>query len=135
MEISSSRPVGASNLAADHAQRRLAYRGARWAFAGLLGLSLVLLLASVLVALATSGRQPNVAEPASEPNLVLLISSATSIVSLIGLLSTNLLAWRREAREARAAELQLQRQQLEIEKLKLELEQQRNDAGNVQRAT
>lgn len=135
MEISSLRPVDATSPATDTAQRRLAYRGARWAFAVFLGLSLALLAVSVLAVMVTGGRQPLVVETTPGSNLVLLISSATSIVSLIGLLSTSLLAWRREAREARAAELQLQHEQLEIEKLKLELEQQRSDAGNVKRAT
>ena len=92
----------------------------------LLGLSLAVLAVSLGAYLVASGRTP-VPTDQQSPSLVLAISVATSIVSLIGLLSTNLLAWRREAREARSAEVQLQRQQLEIEKLKLELEKQRSE--------
>lgn len=126
-------PVTATSDATQNERRwPLAYRGARWTFAVLLGLSLALVIASVLLVMATEGRQPNAAEPAPASSLVLILSSATSIVSLIGLLSTNLLAWRREAREARAAELQLQHDQLEIEKLKLELAKARADAANPQ---
>jgi uncharacterized membrane protein len=107
--------------------RRLAYRGVAWAFAVILVLSVALLVFSWVAVVATTGRQPMLAEPGPASSLVLIISTATSIVSLIGLLSTNLLAWRREAREARSTEIQLQRQQLEIEKLRLELEKQKRE--------
>ena len=95
-------------------------------FGVLLGISLTVLAVSLGAYLAASGRAP-VPTDQQSPSLVLAISVATSIVSLIGLLSTNLLAWRREAREARTAEIQLQRQQLEIEKLRLELEKQKRE--------
>lgn len=95
-------------------------------FGLLLGISLTVLAVSLGAYLAASGRAP-VPTDQQSPSMVLAISLATSVVSLIGLLSTNLLAWRREAREARAAEFQLQRQQLEIEKLKLELEKQKRE--------
>jgi uncharacterized membrane protein len=96
-------------------------------FGVLLGLSLAMLAVSLGAYLAVAGRAP-VAVDSQSSGVVLAVSVATSIVSLIGLLSTNLLAWRREAREARSTEIQLQRQQLEIEKLKLELEKQRREA-------
>jgi hypothetical protein len=105
-------------------RRRLAYRGAAWSFGVILGLSLAALALSLVVALTTPGRLSVAAEPEA-PGLVLVLSIATSLFSLVGLLSTNLLAWRREAREARETAVQLQRQQLEIEKLKLELEKQK----------
>jgi uncharacterized membrane protein len=111
--------------AAVGSSHRLAYRGAAWAFAVFLALSVALLVFSLLSVMAVAGRQPMLAEPVPASSLVLLISTATSVVSLIGLLSTNLLAWRREAREARASEIQLQRERLEIEKLQLELEKQK----------
>jgi hypothetical protein len=91
----------------------------------ILALSVALLVLSLLAVMATPGRQPMLAEPVPASSLVLVISTATSIVSLIGLLSTNLLAWRREAREARSAEIELERQRLEIEKLRLELGKQK----------
>lgn len=96
-------------------------------FGVLLGFSLAVLAVSLGAYLVMTGRAP-LAVDSQTSGLVLTISVATSVVSLLGLLSTNLLAWRRETREARAAEVQLQRQQLEIEKLKLELEQQKREA-------
>ena len=95
-------------------------------FGVLLGLSLAMLAVSLGAYLAMAGRAPLTVDSQSS-GVVLAVSVATSIVSLIGLLSANLLAWRREARESRSAEVQLQRQQLEIEKLKLELEKQRRE--------
>ena len=107
--------------------RQRAARRAAAMFGVLLGLSLAMLAVSLGAYLAVAGRAP-VAVDSQSSGVVLAVSVATSIVSLIGLLSTNLLAWRREAREARSTEIQLQRQQLEIEKLKLELEKQRREA-------
>ena len=112
---------------AGDSSRRLAYRGAAWAFGVILALSVALLVFSWVAVVATTGRQPSLAEPAPASSLVLIISTATSVVSWIGLVSTHLLAWRREAREARSTEIQLQRQQLEIEKLRLELETQKRE--------
>jgi hypothetical protein len=91
----------------------------------ILALSVVVLMLSLIAIMSAAGRQPMLAEPVPASSLVLVISTATSIVSLIGLLSTNLLAWRREAREARSSEIELERQRLEIEKLRLELEKQK----------
>lgn len=121
-----SPPSDAAIAGASRPGRRLAYRGAAWIFGVALGLSLAALAISLAVALNTPGRLPLAAE-SDAPGLVLILSTATSVVSLIGLLSTNLLAWRREARDTREAELELQRQRLEIEKLKLELEKQRSN--------
>jgi hypothetical protein len=104
---------------------RLAYRGPAWAFGLVLALSLAALIVSLAVALSAGDRLPLAAED-DESSLALIISTATSVISLIGLLSTNLMAWRREARDAREAELDLQRQRLELEKLRLELEKSRN---------
>jgi hypothetical protein len=121
----SNLPQGQADQAAAGSLHRLAYRGAARVFWVILALSVALLALSLIAIMATPGRQPTLAEPAPASSLVLVISTATSIVSLIGLLSTNLLAWRREAREARSAEIELERQRLEIEKLRLELEKQK----------
>jgi hypothetical protein len=121
-----SRPLPSGSPAEGPSSRRLAYRTAAWAFGVILVLSTALLVWSLFTYLTTVQRRSLLAE-ADASSLVLVISIATSLVSLIGLLSTNLLAWRREAREARTAEVQLQRQQLEIEKLKLELEKQKRE--------
>lgn len=121
-------PTPAADAApgADRPTPRLAYRGAAWAFGLALAVSLAVLAGSLAVLLSSAGRLALAAE-GEAPSLVLILSTATSLVSLIGLLSTNLLAWRREARDSREAELELQRQRLEIEKLKLELEKQRSN--------
>jgi hypothetical protein len=120
-------PSDASDAAgAGRSGPRLAYRGAAWAFGVALLLSLAALAVSLAVTLSSGGRLPLAAEDEA-PSLVLVLSTATTVVSLIGLLSTNLLAWRREARESRETEVELQRQRLEIEKLKLELEKQRRN--------
>lgn len=123
---SSPSPVEAGQASqARPARSRLAYRGPAWLFGLVLAISLAVLVISLAAALSAGGRLPLAAEDA-ESNLALIVSTATSVVSLIGLLSTNLMAWRREARDAREAELDLQRQRLELEKLRLELEKSRN---------
>ncbi len=121
-----SPPSDTDLVAAGRPERRLAYRGAAWTFGLALVVSLAALGVSLAVSLGAGGRLPLTAED-DAPSLVLVLSTATTVVSLIGLLSTNLLAWRREARETRETELELQRQRLEIEKLKLELEKQRGN--------
>jgi hypothetical protein len=121
----SNLPEGHVDQAAAGSSHRLAYRGAARVFWVILALSVVVLMLSLIAIMSAAGRQPMLAEPVPASSLVLVISTATSIVSLIGLLSTNLLAWRREAREARSSEIELERQRLEIEKLRLELEKQK----------
>jgi hypothetical protein len=121
----STPPQGQADKGAAGSSHRLAYRGAARLFGVILALSVALLAFGLIAAMATPGRQPMLAEPVPASGLVLVISTATSIVSLIGLLSTNLLAWRREAREARSSEIELERQRLEIEKLRLELDKQK----------
>jgi hypothetical protein len=61
-----------------------------------------------------------------------LVSLITSVTSLLGLVSTTVLGWRRESRESKAAELDRQRQELEIEKLRLELERERTASRRTQ---
>lgn len=113
--------------------RPLPYRSLRWLFAALLAAALLYLflhwpqLRMAFQVMAT--HEPIEPGASNPPDTALLISLATSLVSLFGLLSTNLMAWRREAREARVAEVQLQQQKLEIERLKLELEKQRRALG------
>ncbi len=122
----SASPQASTSAGPGDDPRQHAARRAAAMFGVLLGLSLAMLAVSLGAYLAVAGRTP-LAVDSQSSGVVLAVSVATSIVSLIGLLSTNLLAWRREARESRTAELQLQRQQLEIEKLRLELEKQRRE--------
>lgn len=125
MTSPSNLPRVQTESAAAGSSHRLAYRGVAWVFGVILILSVALLVFSLAAVMATEGRQPMLAEPTPVSSLVLIISTATSVVSLIGLLSTNLLAWRRETREARASKIEMERQRLEIEKLRLELEKQK----------
>ncbi len=55
------------------------------------------------------------------PVLISIISLLTSLTSLIGFLSTTVLAWRKEKREALATELDMKKKLIEIEKLREEL--------------
>ena len=103
----------------------------RWLFAALLLIAIVLLVVTLRPYFTWIGRQPTAAEvTALGDNPALILSIITALASLIGLLSTNWLAWRREARDARLAELQLEQQRLEIEKLRLELEKSKAVTGN-----
>lgn len=102
----------------------------RWLFAALLVIAVLLLIVTLRPYFTWIGRQPSAAEvTALSDNAALILSIITALVSLIGLLSTNWLAWRREARDARLAELQLEQQRLEIEKLRLELEKSKAVSG------
>ena len=125
MTSPSNLPRVQTESAAAGSSHRLAYLGVAWVFGVILILSVAFLVFILATVMVTEGRQPMLAEPTPVSSLVLIISTATSVVSLIGLLSTNLLAWRRETREARASKIEMERQRLEIEKLRLELEKQK----------
>ena len=49
-------------------------------------------------------------------------SCITSVATFAGFISTTVLAWRQEQREAQKSELEARRQEIELEKSKLELE-------------
>ena len=49
------------------------------------------------------------------------VSLLTSLTSLVGFFSTTVLAWRKEKRETRSAELEIKKKELELEKLRKEL--------------
>ena len=55
------------------------------------------------------------------------LATASAFASLIGFISTTVLAWRREAREARSAKLEVAQTRLELEKTRLELEKLRRE--------
>ncbi len=65
---------------------------------------------------------PHEATPSASHAFWLVLAATTSLASLFGVLSTAILGWRKEQREARAEALSRRRQELEIEKLRLELE-------------
>lgn len=58
----------------------------------------------------------------------------TSLVSFLGLISTNLLAWRKEGRDSQVARLELEKQALALEKERLAIEQQRLELENQRAA-
>lgn len=54
--------------------------------------------------------------------IALIVSVASTVISALGFVSTTALAWRKEARESRNADLEEQRKQLELEKMRQELQ-------------
>jgi hypothetical protein len=54
-----------------------------------------------------------------------IVSILPSLISLIGFISTTALNWRKEAREAQAANFELEKMRLELERARLEIEKQR----------
>jgi len=70
--------------------------------------------------------------PTSSQTFWLIVASATSLASLLGMVSNTVLGLRKEQREARAETLDRRRQELEIEKIQLELEREKASAAAVQ---
>ena len=72
---------------------------------------------------------PHGVSPTPSQSFWLIVASATSVASLLGMVSNTVLGLRKEQREARAEALDRRRQELEIEKLQLELERERASAS------
>ena len=72
---------------------------------------------------------PHEVSPTPSQSFWLIVASATSVASLLGMVSNTVLGLRKEQREARAEALDRRRQELEIEKLQLELERERASAS------
>jgi len=105
-------------------------------------LLLILFLASTAafvvmwLAWGKDGRGPSIISPAevslgSAQMFWLVVAAATSLASLLGMISTTIFGWRKEQREARAEALNRLRQELEIQKLQLELDRERVLAGEA----
>jgi len=99
-------------------------------------------VAVLLMWLAWSGRgfassleTPHEVSPTSSQTFWLIVASATSLASLLGMVSNTVLGLRKEQREARAEALDRRRQELEIEKLQLELEREKASAGDASKRT
>lgn len=99
-----------------------------------LGLIFVLSMLLFLFLSPAAGRilSPNAEQPIPPPGpveigtvLAAVTSLITAAVALIGLISTVILGWRRDAREARQAVLQQQLTELQIEKERGALENTR----------
>ncbi|MDX9667986.1 hypothetical protein QMK50_23840 [Pseudomonas sp. P5_152] len=101
-------------------------------FVTVLAVSLVLLMATSSEVLNLN---PQVAGPAPGPPLnvvdgagfIAVVSMFTSAVSLIGLLLTTGIAWRKERRESRTAKIDNEKKELEVQLLRLNLEQKRQE--------
>lgn len=106
------------------------YRRARLAF-------LVLFIISTLVViwLCASARRttqgPAEVFATDLGSAVAFIAVATSVASLLGTITTTILAWRKDRRDTAAAELERERQRLEIEQLKRQLARQKNDGDSL----
>ncbi|MDO6477251.1 hypothetical protein Q4520_17660 [Alteromonas sp. 1_MG-2023] len=59
--------------------------------------------------------------PKELPLLISLLSLLTSLATLIGFISTTILAWRKENREKLHSDLDIKKKELEIEKLRQEI--------------
>lgn len=88
------------------------------------GILFMLSIAFLLVYLLVVRERTPTSAPsaAAESQLVVIASLLTAIVTFLGFISTTILGWRKEQRDARAAELERARQQVELERAKLEVE-------------
>jgi hypothetical protein len=59
--------------------------------------------------------------------VVLVVSGLTSVAFLVGFVSMTVIAWRRDTREAKHAELETQLREIEIEKARLEVAKLRSE--------
>jgi hypothetical protein len=104
----------------------MAKKGRRYAGLRVVFAVLFVLSTCVLLYLVYRADGPGVAIPESgvwsESGIVAMASLLTAVTSLIGLLSTTILGWRRERRETRQAALERERHELEIQKLRQELD-------------
>ena len=108
------------------ANRTQRYGKAQRVFGALFILSIAVLL--VLSLLPREGKSV-AGESGSEfpgGSVVGVLSLLASIATLVGFVSTTVLEWREERREAMTAELERQRQELEIQKLRKELEEMKD---------
>ena len=106
-------------------------------------LALFLVSTGIAIVLAIFG--PSIPRLASDPSmaenldlvaiggLVAIVTSCiTSMVTLVGFVSTTILAWRKEGREKEDRELEKKRKELELEKARLELEKMKGKEENHQ---
>ncbi len=79
---------------------------------------------------STSGSSGSAGSSDSTSFLIgVVVPLATSFLSLVGFVSTTVLAWRKERRDVAIADLEHQRQLLELEKARLELERIKREHG------
>lgn len=63
-------------------------------------------------------------------DIVTMVSLLSSVISLIGLIITSGIAWRREKREGRGDELDNEKKELELEILRLDLARKRQELSS-----
>jgi hypothetical protein len=102
------------------------YRTARVVFRTLVALSLLTLFALTFL-MPWSAPREEVPPPAVSGGTIALVALLSSLVSIVGLISTNLLAWRKDRRDSRVADIDLEKQALALERERLVLEKQRLD--------
>lgn len=106
---------------------------------GVLFVASTVALIAMVMAWRGNGRFPGMETPLEVPPLPvqtfwLVLAAATSLASLLGMISNTVFGWRKERREARAEVLERRRQELEIQKLQLEIErEQARDRDAAQR--
>lgn len=61
-----------------------------------------------------------------------MVSLVTSVISLMGMLVTHSIAWRKERREGQGSDLDLEKKRLELEMLRLDLERKRRENTSTQ---
>jgi hypothetical protein len=96
------------------------------------GVAIVLLILSASMTL-NAAAPPGDASPdlIAIGGLVAIISSCiTSMITLVGFVSTTMLAWRKEAREKEDRELERKRKEIELEKARFDLERLKGDQGD-----
>ena len=111
------------------AMQKSRYTKARRIFGVLFLLSALVLLFFVPLLVRSPTSPPD--ESATTTDRALTFTAATSlltaVVSLIGLVSTTVLAWRKERRASEVADIDKERQEIELEKARLELEKMREE--------
>lgn len=70
-------------------------------------------------------------KPITLPILISIASLLTSVVSFCGFFFTTVVAWRKERREQKHADLDLERKKLEVEKLRIEIESKKREGSTA----
>ena len=111
------------------AKRSKPYRQLRRVLLVVFLISFSSLVVFSLLSFELAGSDP----PPPESSTLGVVTLFTSAISLLGWFSTTALAWRKDRREARAADMdfELRRQALEIEERKLRLETDRLEGRDV----
>lgn len=108
-------------------------------FAWVFAFSFVVLLLSSLsfkgtmkaMAPPRDGQAPQSAANSNLTTLIPVASLLGSAISMVGMVFTTGIAWRKERREQLEADLDLEKKKLEVEKLRLEIEGKRHGSSSA----